>query len=230
MLALNSSLTPAYTQARAELLAFEAQGLLVAGKMATSSVCHEAWRQDGTAWLTAEVGPSLPLLAALNAQLHTCGLAMGAVLRKQGQMDLSSVHDMQLALFRGGGACFKAHSDTIDLQGPGRKLTLVLYLQPPEWTSGGALRVQGVGPGGSATDIPPLGGTLVVMRSDLVHAVQPCWAPRAALTVWFDGHLMTAHALYKEPIRPAGVDMAPASVSESRAWSWLPCCLEPGVL
>lgn len=201
--------------------------------MATPSVAHEAWRQDGTAWLTSAAKRSLPRLAALDARLEALGVALGAVLREQQQMRLSGRHDMQLALFRGGGACFKAHADTVDIMGPGRKLTLLLYLQPPEWTAGGALRVRGVGPGGLDVDIAPLGGMVVVMRSDLVHAVQPCWAPRAALTVWFDGHLLKEHELRKGakalPRRPAG-DMAPASAADCRRWAWLPCCLEPGVL
>jgi hypothetical protein len=108
--------------------------------------------------------------------------------------------------------------------GPGRKLTVILYLNPPGWASGGALRVCSTAAkdakegddadaettttmGEDVMDIAPLGDTLVFLRSDLPHEVLPCYDARAALTIWYDGKLLPAHPL----IRAAEAAAAAAS-------------------
>lgn len=59
--------------------------------------------------------------------------------------------------------------------------------------SGGALRIHGED---GITDIQPLGDTVVVLRSDIQHEVLPTHGqPRTAMTVWFDGVLMSRHPL-----------------------------------
>lgn len=88
----------------------------------------------------------------------------------------------------------------------GRAVTAILYLNDPEWASGGALRCfdapphpsqqmpggHGVGGGGSASfrDVSPAGGTLVLFDASRVeHQVLPSSADRYALTCWISGEL-----------------------------------------
>lgn len=77
----------------------------------------------------------------------------------------------------------------------GRAVTAILYLNDPEWASGGALRCYDVAPGGGGggatfRDVLPAGGTLVLFDASRVeHQVLPSGADRYALTCWITGKL-----------------------------------------
>ncbi len=92
---------------------------------------------------------------------------------------------VQIACYPGEGALYRRHVDAL----PGarnRVLTGILYLNP-DWRPehGGQLRVLlGDGP----EDIAPVGGRLVLFRSEaVVHEVLPTWAERFTVTAWFRG-------------------------------------------
>jgi len=126
--------------------------------------------------LTPARATSLPSLSALDAALQTLSEALNAELVARQHMRLGGRHDCQLSYFPGNGAGFKKHADTKEIRGRGRKLTIILYLNPTDWAAGGALRIYGAaGLGGGATsagavtttDIAPYGDTVVVLRSDV---------------------------------------------------------------
>ena len=186
---------PSASQARAEVLQLHASGGMVAGRMSMAGAAHQNWRQDHIAWLTPARCEALPALAALDAKLQALSEVLNAELVARQHMRLSGRHDCQLSLYSGNGAGgFKRHADTKDIHTRGRKLTVLLYLNPPGWAAGGALRIYGQG--GDVSDISPLGGTVVVLRSDIQHEVLPtAGLPRTAMTVWFDGVLLPQHPL-----------------------------------
>ncbi|KAF4673173.1 Egl nine 1 [Perkinsus chesapeaki] len=91
----------------------------------------------------------------------------------------------------------------------GRILTVMVYLNPPEWSPsvhGGALRVFEAAAAAdgseSSTDISPAGGRLVVFLSDRVpHEVLPVTASvdRMAITTWYMDFSARARATCEEP-------------------------------
>lgn len=96
--------------------------------------------------------------------------------------------EVQLACFPGNNARYVRHLDAFagpdGRPRPGRRITAVLYLNP-DWQPehGGQLRVWE--PGG-VRDLAPLGGRLVLFRSEaLPHAVLPTTAHRYAVTAWY---------------------------------------------
>ena len=160
---------------------------MVQGRMSMAGAAHQSWRQDYIAWLTPSRSDALPALAVLDAALQALSEALNAELVARRHMRLGGRHDCQLSLYPGNGAGgFKQHADTKDIHTRGRKLTMLLYLNPPGWAAGGALRIYG--DGGEVSDIAPLGGTVVILRSDIQHEVLPtAGPPRTAMTVWFAG-------------------------------------------
>ena len=82
-----------------------------------------------------------------------------------------------------------------------RAVTIILYLNAPDWNSGGNLRCygQGGGAGGGVAgenddddsrslDINPTGGTMILFDSSKVeHQVLPSSMDRYALTLWING-------------------------------------------
>lgn len=117
----------------------------------------------------------------------------------------------KLATCLGGGSMYDKHIDNLgggeDRQGDRRKLTALLYLQPPgshdgqpefpnegvdDDPRGGYFRAYDVPEEGQVTSIAPRGDRLMLFWSDsLVHDVSPSFSPggdadrRWALTVWF---------------------------------------------
>ncbi len=83
---------------------------------------------------------------------------------------------------------------------PGRTITALLYLNPPDWRcqeDGGALALyscgrvvcgsggaEGLAGGEPATLVAPLGGRLLVFRSELEHEVLPVHRERHSVTLW----------------------------------------------
>jgi hypothetical protein len=113
----------------------------------------------------------------------------------------------KLAVCLGDGSKYDKHIDNGG-ESDRRKLTALLYLQPPEWFAdaetkypdeseegdarGGYFRAYDVPAKDSVTSIAPKGDRLLLFWSDsLVHDVSPSFAPngdldrRWALTVWF---------------------------------------------
>jgi len=92
--------------------------------------------------------------------------------------------DAMLAVYPGGGARFANHID--NTTGDGRRLTVLLYLNPG-WTPamGGALRVTEPS-SGQQVDILPQAGRLAMFYSESVaHEVLPTFGDRHAITVWY---------------------------------------------
>ena len=67
-----------------------------------------------------------------------------------------------------------------------RAVTVILYLNAPDWKSGGNLRCYGEND--SSSDINPTGGTMILFDSSKVeHQVLPSSMERYALTLWING-------------------------------------------
>ena len=98
------------------------------------------------------------------------------------------LHDLEahLAVYP-PGSFYQAHLDRFrdsDL----RTLTVVLYLNPPDWRDedGGHLRFWPVDREGDSLLLQPAGGTLVTFLSDRFwHAVEPAGRTRLSVTGWF---------------------------------------------
>lgn len=123
-----------------------------------------------------------PLWAEPVAWFDTLGQTLGGELRIA-----LPAFSLQIAAFP-PGAGYVRHVDTIRGD-PSRRLTATLYLdrswQPED---GGALRVveEEEEEGGVERDVAPLGGRMVLFRSDAVaHEVRPARRLRCALTAWF---------------------------------------------
>ena len=132
-------------------------------------------RGDRTAWEAD--GPALPGLRALFD-------AVRLELNEAAWLGLAGF-TVQLAIFDAAGGGYVAHRDAL-AGDSARRATAILYLNTawlPE--HGGCLRVHA--PSG-CRDIEPLGGRMVVFRSDcLRHQVLPSYAPRHAATAWYRG-------------------------------------------
>ncbi|GFH52473.1 hypothetical protein CTEN210_08949 [Chaetoceros tenuissimus] len=73
-----------------------------------------------------------------------------------------------------------------------RSVTCILYLNSPDWNSGGNLRCyrgkETVEERETFTDVNPTGGTLIIFDSEKVeHEVLPSTKDRYALTLWING-------------------------------------------
>lgn len=83
---------------------------------------------------------------------------------------------------------YKKHLDQFK-DSDARRVTIVLYLNPPDWSDddGGALRLYLDGQNDTPyIDIPPTGGTLIVFLSDrFYHEVRATQRERLSLTGWF---------------------------------------------
>ena len=93
---------------------------------------------------------------------------------------------VKLQCNEGHGGCFPLHFDNA---GPPscRKLTCLVYLNP-SWAEGDGGELELVPWLAPPVQIPPLGGRLVLFRSDLVlHRVLPSRARRFCFTIWVDG-------------------------------------------
>ncbi|MCI0570350.1 MAG: 2OG-Fe(II) oxygenase [Myxococcaceae bacterium] len=137
-------------------------------------------RGDLTAWLTgAQAGPGITALREGFA-------ALGEALNAHAYLGLAR-HDLQLALYPGGGARYVRHRDTFaEGPGPNRRLTAITYLNEGwEPAHGGVLRLY---PDAGPVDVAPGLDTLVVFLSDrLEHEVLPSFAPCLAVTAWYYG-------------------------------------------
>ena len=93
---------------------------------------------------------------------------------------------VKLQCNEGHGGCFPLHFDNA---GPPsrRKLTCLVYLNP-SWAEGDGGELELVPWLASPVRIPPLGGRVVLFRSDLVlHRVLPSRVRRFCFTIWVDG-------------------------------------------
>jgi SM-20-related protein len=129
-------------------------------------------RTDRTLFVTAED----PRWTELVAWVGTLGRSLAEGLRTG--LPTCSI---QLAVYRPGG-CYQRHRDAIQ-HDPGRKITVVLYLDRG-WTAehGGELIVY---PPDGEHRIVPLGGRVVLFRSDLVeHEIVSAKRTRYAMTAW----------------------------------------------
>jgi len=74
-----------------------------------------------------------------------------------------------------------------------RAVTIILYLNDPEWNSGGNLRCFGEDDA-SSIDVNPTGGTLIIFDSSKIeHQVLPSLMDRYALTLWINEAVNTNH-------------------------------------
>lgn len=126
--------------------------------------------------------PQTQALAPLCAQLQhdTSLLATLNTLLPHLRLDRQAV---KVQWNSGGGACFPMHFDT-DAAVDGRKVTLILYLNPG-WTpgSGGQLRLYPFPQ--LPVDIEPLNDRLVLFSSQrMLHRVLPSLDERYCFTIW----------------------------------------------
>jgi SM-20-related protein len=172
-------------QAAAQVDTLARAGLLVPAALSRGATRrHDAsLRGDLTGWLTpAHTGPGL---SALRAGFT----ALGEALNAQAYLGLGR-HDVQLALYPGGGARYVRHRDAFasgaGSRGANRRLTAITYLNAAwEPAHGGCLRLF---TDAGEVDVPPRLDTLVVFLSErLEHEVLPAFAPRLAATAWYYG-------------------------------------------
>jgi SM-20-related protein len=183
------------TQARDEVIEMHARGLTASGRMSAEVADHCAWRGDSVLWLNASRKASFPGASAIDNAVGELCKELDLQLRARGQMALSTRHDAQLSFYPGDGALgFIKHYDTKDVRTAGRKITLLTYLNPPDWCHGGQLVIYPND--GRPCTVEPTAGTVVVLCSDVMHEVLPATASRMALTVWVDGCLLDKHACY----------------------------------
>lgn len=91
--------------------------------------------------------------------------------------------DAMLAVYPSEGSRFARHID--NTTGDGRRLTLLVYLNP-SWAvdQGGALRVSSSS--GRLVDVLPVAGRLAMFySSEVPHEVMPSFGHRHALTIWY---------------------------------------------
>ena len=202
------------------MLALHASGVTVRGRMSAEVVDHATWRSDSVIWLSRSRKADLPAVASLDAQVGGLCDELELHLRARGEICLTSRHDAQLSVFDPSGCGFAKHHDTKSLHGAGRKVTIILYLNPPDWCGGGQLRIfsaETMGGSVPPVTVEPTAGTVVIMRADVPHEVLPATAPgRMALTVWVDGTLLDQHPCFVQPAEP------PAPVRRSFWQRFLP--------
>ncbi|MFT4624421.1 MAG: SM-20-related protein [Myxococcota bacterium] len=146
--------------------------------MGRGRVRDSALRGDRIAWRDDLEDVALPGLAALFEGVR-------AELNAAAWLGLASF-SVQLAVYRGEGARYARHRDTVAGDRV-RRATAVVYLNP-DWVlaDGGCLRIH---TRYGARDVEPLGGRTVLFLSDrLEHEVLPCHAVRWAATAWFRGY------------------------------------------
>eukprot|EP01038_Epipyxis_sp_PR26KG_P009498 gene9498-12795_t len=93
--------------------------------------------------------------------------------------------DAMLANYPGKGARFANHID--NTTGDGRRLTVLIYLNP-DWDSsnGGALRITPPHPNADSVDVFPNGSRLALFYSaEIMHEVLPTYDDRYAITIWY---------------------------------------------
>ena len=150
---------------------------------ATDKFVESSLRGDSLVWLNDQVLLDLPAVqsavtamrAALGELEHVCGF-------------VASKTTVQLAHY-GAGARYVRHLDATRQHAPGRRITMLLYLNPA-WTAadGGELRLFQRREDGdeTSTDIAPVGDRLLVFQSHGVpHEVLESRAEsRFSLTLW----------------------------------------------
>jgi SM-20-related protein len=155
---------------------------------ATDKFIESSLRGDSLVWLNDQVLLDVPAVqsavtamrAALGELEHVCGF-------------VASKTTVQLAHY-GAGARYVRHLDATRQHAPGRRLTMLLYLNPA-WTAadGGELRLFQRRADGdeTSTDIAPVGDRLLVFQSHGVpHEVLESRAEsRFSLTLWAYGNV-----------------------------------------
>ncbi len=142
-------------------------------------VIQEGVRSDQVLWI--DEAPAHPVLAQYQARMESLRQSVNQAL-------YLGLHDLEahLAVYP-PGSFYQAHLDRFrdsDL----RTLTVVLYLNPPDWRDedGGHLRFWPVDREGDSLLLQPAGGTLVTFLSDRFwHAVEPAGRTRLSVTGWF---------------------------------------------
>jgi SM-20-related protein len=134
-------------------------------------------RGDSTCWLDAATGTTPE--RALLARFADLGVALNRTL----MMGIVEVEAHYARYPPGAG--YARHLDRFR-DDDARVVSLVLYLNE-EWADadGGALRLYGRSDVEPAHDLPPRGGTLVAMRSDVIeHEVLPATVERWSIAAW----------------------------------------------
>jgi len=135
--------------------------------------------------LQAKAKAPLRRFSALKELVQSCDMLMDELKLKVKR--LSGIYersDAMLANYPGGGSRFARHID--NTTGDGRRLTLLVYLNPG-WTKkqGGALRLTPPTTPGTAVDVFPESGRLAMFYSaEMPHEVCPTFGDRHAITIW----------------------------------------------
>ncbi|EOD39829.1 hypothetical protein EMIHUDRAFT_223381 [Emiliania huxleyi CCMP1516] len=138
--------------ARSELLAMDGSARLSSVARRRNAVDCSSLMASGSRALSLAVR----LLRALPAEVQEAG----------GWPLAAAVYDGS----RARAAFYKPHLDCKEPASNPRRLTAILYLQPPGWDGGGELRAWRRD--GEAVEIAPLGGRLVLFRAcDVLHEI-----------------------------------------------------------
>ncbi len=135
-------------------------------------------RGDHTAWFSelALPAPLVALAAAFEALRQ--GLQQHARLALPG-------FELQLASYPGDGARYALHRDAFRGD-PRRRITAICYLNP-DWEAAHGGRLRCVGTAGEEWIEPRLDRLVIFLSDALQHEVEPCFAPRFAVTAWYRG-------------------------------------------
>lgn len=175
-------LSPKHTAA----LAAHVRNLKQEGQLKPATIGHQQTQQlnqnirgDAIFWLGDETHPEVQ---AVQEQLE----ALRVTLNQELMLGLFEFEGHFAAYPPSSG--YHKHLDQFK-DSDARRVTCVLYLNPPDWseTDGGALRLYLDGKNDTPyIDIPPTGGTLIVFLSDrFYHEVRPTQRERLSLTGWF---------------------------------------------
>lgn len=206
----------AAAEVRSLLCSMHARGELVPGRVKEG--LKQQTRSDLMAWVPA-AAEQPPALRSLLLALDTLVLAL--VQRPEVCDDLGGVPLMraeaQCTLYPGGGSRYVKHTD--DVRQRSRRLTCILYVNPPGWrdADGGSLRVHLSGSTGHR-DVTPLCNRLVLFWSDarVPHEVLPTHAMRYAVSVWYHDARAMAPKPSPEPPLAAGAQTAAAGPIDVR--------------
>ena len=175
-------LSPEHTAALAE----HVRSLKQEGQLKPATIGHQQTQQlnqnirgDAIFWLGDETKPEVQ---AVQEQLE----ALRVTLNQELMLGLFEFEGHFAAYPPSSG--YHKHLDQFK-DSDARRVTCVLYLNPPDWSEadGGALRLYLDGQNDTPyLDIPPTGGTLIVFLSDrFYHEVRPTQRERLSLTGWF---------------------------------------------
>jgi hypoxia-inducible factor (prolyl hydroxylase) len=225
---LDGFLAPALAErVREEVLAMDAAGELQPGEIEGGQA--ESLRGDRVGHFNEAANERLPACTEFLSQVDRFVVQLGESVQELRGVGMSRQTAM-VAVYPKAGARYKRHVDNPDQNG--RKLTVILYLNPSwELACGGELRIFRQVPGEEAAEevaetVEPLHSRLLVFWSDErcpheVAAVKDGGGPRLAITTWyFDNAELAASIAHERALKDAVAQWADRRLCwDAQAWS-----------